>query len=108
MAEIDPGFTDISVAHFGDGNIHYTVWPSKSDLDIEAALRAAIDALAVEMDGTFSAEHGIGICKLPSMARHKNALALEVMRAIKTALDPRGILNPGKTLPRGKLFSPRI
>ncbi len=99
MAEIDPGFTDIAVAHFGDGNIHYTVWPSKSDPDVEAALRAAIDALSVEMDGTFSAEHGIGICKMPSMARHKNAPALDVMRAIKTALDPLGILNPGKTLP---------
>lgn len=101
MAVIDPGFTDIAVAHFGDGNIHYTVWPSKNDPAVEAALRAAIDGLAVEMDGTFSAEHGIGLCKLPSMARHKNAFALDMMRAIKAAFDPKGVLNPGKTLPGG-------
>lgn len=99
MAAIDPGFTDIAVAHFGDGNIHYTVWPSGSDPAVEAALRAAIDALAVEMDGTFSAEHGIGLCKLPSMVRHKNTVALDMMRAIKAAFDPGNILNPGKTLP---------
>ena len=100
MAGIDPGFTDIAVAHFGDGNIHYTVWPSRSDPEVESALRAAIDALAVEMDGTFSAEHGIGLCKLSSMVQHKSTSALDVMRAIKTALDPNSILNPGKTLPR--------
>jgi len=99
MAEIDAGFDDIAVAHLGDGNIHYTVWPSCDDPAIEAAFRAAIDALAVEMGGTFSAEHGIGLSKLPSMARHKNRVALDVMRKIKTALDPNGILNPGKTLP---------
>lgn len=99
MRTIDPGFSDIAVAHFGDGNIHYTVWPSKNDPIVEAALRAAIDALAVDMGGTFSAEHGIGLCKLPSMARHKNVSALDMMLAIKTAFDPKGILNPGKTLP---------
>lgn len=76
MAVIDPGFTDIAVAYFGDGNIHYTVWPSEDDPEIEAALRVAIDAFAVEMDGSFSAEHGVGFCKLPSMARHKNSVAL--------------------------------
>ncbi|MFB9941633.1 FAD-binding oxidoreductase [Gluconobacter oxydans] len=104
MAAIDPGFTDIAVAHFGDGNIHYTVWPSKHDPAVEAALRAAIDALAIEMDGTFSAEHGIGLCKLPSMAKHKSSVALDIMRTLKAAFDPNAILNPGKTLP-GKGFS---
>ena len=49
--------------------------------------------------GSFSAEHGIGQSKLGSMARRKDPVALEVMRAIKLALDPMGILNPGKTIP---------
>lgn len=100
MAAIDSGFSDIAVAHFGDGNIHYTVWPSTNDPTVDAALRAAIDGLAVEMDGTFSAEHGIGLCKLPSMAKHKSGVALDIMRTLKVAFDPKGILNPGKTLPR--------
>jgi len=99
MAAIDPDFTDISVAHLGDGNIHYTVWPSKNDPTINAALRAGIDALAVDMDGTFSAEHGVGLCKLPSMKLHKNCIALDVMRKIKAVLDPQNILNRKKTLP---------
>lgn len=99
MAEIDHGFSDIAVAHLGDGNIHYTVWPSVADTSVNAALRAAIDQLAMDMNGTFSAEHGVGLCKLPSMIRHKGDVALDIMRKIKNALDPNGILNPGKTLP---------
>lgn len=100
LRAIDPGCEVLSVAHLGDGNIHYTCWPSRDDAGLKAALRAQIDALAVELEGTFSAEHGVGISKLAPMARHKDPVALQVMRAIKDALDPQGILNPGKTLPR--------
>ncbi|TGN51071.1 FAD-binding oxidoreductase, partial [Paracoccus liaowanqingii] len=100
LREIDPGCQVLSVAHLGDGNIHYTCWPSRDDPALKSALRAQIDALAVGMAGTFSAEHGVGISKLAPMARHKDPVALEVMRAIKDALDPQGILNPGKTIPR--------
>ena len=64
--------------------------------DIRLWLRDAVDALVAELGGSFSAEHGIGIYKLGSMARHKNPVALDVMRAIKGALDPKGILNPGR------------
>ncbi|MFT4013536.1 MAG: FAD-binding oxidoreductase [Paracoccus sp. (in: a-proteobacteria)] len=99
LRALDPGCEVLSVAHLGDGNIHYTCWPSSGDAGLMAALRAEIDALAVEMKGTFSAEHGVGLSKLAPMARHKDPVALDVMRAIKAVLDPAGILNPGKTLP---------
>lgn len=99
LRSIDPGCEVLSVAHLGDGNIHYTCWPSRDDAGLKAALRAEIDALATDMNGTFSAEHGVGLSKLAPMARHKDPVALEVMRAIKAALDPKRILNPGKTIP---------
>ncbi|MGR3249760.1 MAG: FAD-binding oxidoreductase [Paracoccus sp. (in: a-proteobacteria)] len=100
LKALDPGCEVLSVAHLGDGNIHYTCWPSRDDAGLKDALRAEIDRLAVAMNGTFSAEHGVGLSKLGSMSRHKDPVALEVMRAIKDALDPQGILNPGKTIPR--------
>jgi FAD/FMN-containing dehydrogenase len=53
----------------------------------------------VELGGSFSAEHGIGLMKLPSMAAHKDPVALDVMRRLKAALDPGGLLNPGKVVP---------
>lgn len=99
LKALDGGCEVLSVAHLGDGNIHYTCWPSRDDPALKAVLRAEIDALAVAMNGTFSAEHGVGLSKLGSMARHKDPVALDVMRAIKNALDPQGILNPGKTIP---------
>ncbi|MDS9469002.1 FAD-binding oxidoreductase [Paracoccus sp. MBLB3053] len=99
LRAVDPRCDVLSVAHLGDGNIHYTCYPSANEPGLIAALRAEIDSLAVEMNGTFSAEHGVGISKLAPMARFKDPVALQVMREIKKALDPKGILNPGKTLP---------
>lgn len=96
---IDPDCSGLSVAHLGDGNIHYTCFPSRDDRLLKSALRAQIDQLAIEMGGTFSAEHGVGLSKLAPMARFKDPVALEMMRAVKQAFDPLGILNPGKTLP---------
>jgi FAD/FMN-containing dehydrogenase len=53
--------------------------------------------------GSFSAEHGIGLSKRNSMARRKDPVALEMMRAIKTALDPRNLMNPGKVYPEQEM-----
>jgi FAD/FMN-containing dehydrogenase len=97
LQALDPGCEVLSVAHLGDGNIHYTCYPT--DAALMPRLRAEIDALAMEMNGTFSAEHGVGLSKLAPMARYKDPVALDVMRAIKAALDPLGLLNPGKTIP---------
>jgi FAD/FMN-containing dehydrogenase len=99
MARIAPGMADSCVAHLGDGNVHYVAYaPEKTDALTERAAQEQ-DALIAELRGSFSAEHGIGVYKLGSMARHKDPVALDVMRAIKGALDPRGILNPGKVIP---------
>jgi FAD/FMN-containing dehydrogenase len=68
-----------------------------ADLD-KNAISAAVEALAVARRGTFSAEHGVGQMKLAGMAAHKSAIELHMMRAVKAALDPLGMMNPGKVL----------
>ncbi|MGR3363905.1 MAG: FAD-binding oxidoreductase [Maritimibacter harenae] len=99
LEEVMPGATDTCVAHLGDGNVHYGAYLEGATEEQKMAGIAALDALVAEMGGSFSAEHGIGSYKLGSMARHKNPVALDVMRAIKIALDPKGLLNPGKVIP---------
>ncbi|MDF0601078.1 FAD-binding oxidoreductase [Psychromarinibacter sp. C21-152] len=99
LAEADPGANSMYVAHLGDGNVHYTVYPAATDPAAHDAITERVEDLVLSLGGSFSAEHGIGLSKKPSMARRKNPVALEVMRAIKAALDPKGILNPGKVLP---------
>ncbi|MCC5869936.1 MAG: FAD-binding oxidoreductase [Gammaproteobacteria bacterium] len=88
--------------HIGDGNLHYNLLPpAGSDPDSfrkqwAARLSQAVHGLAAEMDGSFSAEHGVGKLKKGELQRLKNPVDLAVMRALKQALDPRGIMNPGK------------
>lgn len=96
---VDADVTDMAVAHLGDGNIHYTMYPSKDDPVLKDQLMEAVEGVAQELGGSFSAEHGVGLSKLPSMRRRKDPVALDAMRAIKAALDPKGILNPGKLVP---------
>ncbi|SOC10098.1 FAD-binding oxidoreductase [Rhodobacter maris] len=99
LAALDPEAEELVIGHLGDGNLHYTAYPSRSDPALGAAIRAAVTEEAVALGGSFSAEHGVGISKRATMAAHKDPVALEMMAAIKTALDPKGILNPGKVLP---------
>jgi FAD/FMN-containing dehydrogenase len=99
LPSIDPGATDNCVAHLGDGNIHYLVYPSSADPAHLDRVMERVEDVVAELGGSFSAEHGIGLSKLPSMRRRKNPAALRVMRAVKSVLDPNRILNPGKTLP---------
>ncbi|RYG91546.1 FAD-binding oxidoreductase [Loktanella sp. IMCC34160] len=96
---IKPGCADLAVAHLGDGNIHYSMYPGDDDKGLQDRLMEAVEDVVETLGGSFSAEHGIGLSKLSSMRRRKDPLALDVMRAIKAALDPKGILNPGKVLP---------
>lgn len=99
LAEIDRGAETITVAHLGDGNLHFTVWPTSVDPDLKDKIRQMVDDLAVRLGGSFSAEHGVGLSKRATMARGKDPVALSVMHSIKNTLDPNGIMNPGKVLP---------
>jgi glycolate oxidase subunit GlcD len=84
--------------HIGDGNVHTTFVTDMRSRDEWERLRPAADELAelaLEMEGTISAEHGSGLARAPYMEKQLGP-ALEVMRAIKNALDPNNILNPGK------------
>lgn len=96
---LDTGAETIVVSHLGDGNIHYPVWPKSHDPKVHAAITETVEDVVLDLGGSFSAEHGIGRSKLPSMARSKNPVAVAVMRQIKQALDPNNILNPGKVIP---------
>jgi FAD/FMN-containing dehydrogenase len=96
---VAPGAHDVTVAHLGDGNLHYSVYPPDLDGALYERVVTEVEDAVLALGGSFSAEHGIGLSKRPSMARRKDKVAVEVMRALKTALDPAGIMNPGKVLP---------
>ena len=100
LTALDPDATQLTVAHLGDGNIHFSMYPTSTDPALHDAMMEAVEDVVQTLRGSFSAEHGIGTSKLSSMARRKDPVALDVMRAVKAALDPKGILNPGKTLPK--------
>ncbi|MEO1138883.1 MAG: FAD-binding oxidoreductase [Pseudomonadota bacterium] len=103
---LDPGIKFLHVAHLGDGNLHFSGWPDSRDPEVHAAINRAVEDVAISLGGSFSAEHGVGLSKLPAMALHKDPVALDVMRAIKRALDPNGILNPGKVVPAAHTVKP--
>lgn len=94
--------------HIGGGNLHPGHLIDARDHDeIERVLRVSDDvhALALEMGGTITGEHGVGAARVPFMER-EHGPALDAMRAIKDALDPKGIMNPGKLFP-DEAFEPR-
>lgn len=99
--EAIPGETQLHLlAHLGDGNLHANVGRAEPWSDAEKdAVKLAIEHGVKEMGGAVSAEHGIGIYKLQTFGRNVPEGNLVAMRAIKAALDPNGILNPGKVLP---------
>jgi glycolate oxidase len=87
--------------HAGDGNLHPTFVWDRDDHDAEERAHAACEALyaeAIALGGTVTGEHGIGAARRPFLEAQRGADAVDVMRAIKSALDPLGILNPGKVV----------
>ncbi len=94
-----------AIGHAGDGNIHLSLHAPAGMTDRGAwVARAAdmepmINAIAVSLGGSFSAEHGIGQSKRHAMATHKNPVAMDIMRLVKNAIDPGNVMNPGKVLP---------
>ena len=92
-----PGARVYAFGHVGDGNIHYNVGPEALVRRREAVNRVVYDTVAA-LGGSISAEHGLGQLKREEIARRKDPLELELMRALKRALDPRGLMNPGKLI----------
>jgi len=93
----------ICFGHLGDGNLHYNTYV-EGRLRSDAAAREANDVTTVIYDivkqykGSFSAEHGIGMAKVEELVRYKDPVEIDLMRTVKRALDPDGIMNPGKVL----------
>ncbi len=99
LPQIAQGTYSVAVAHLGDGNLHYSLYPPAGGNDLYDALVTAVEDEVAALGGSFSAEHGVGLMKLNSMARRKDPVALDIMRSVKAALDPLGIMNPGKVIP---------
>jgi FAD/FMN-containing dehydrogenase len=103
VVKLIPGARPVPFGHLGDGNIHYNVsQPLGTDaadfLDQWHAVNAVVFEIVLRMGGSISAEHGIGVLKRDELPDVKDKVAIELMRSIKTVLDPLGIMNPGKVL----------
>ena len=99
LADIAPGAETVTVAHLGDGNLHFSVYPGDPSKALHDRVITAIEDVVQDLGGSFSAEHGVGLSKLNSMARRKNPVALDLMRALKQTIDPANLMNPGKVIP---------
>jgi FAD/FMN-containing dehydrogenase len=99
-----PGVRLVNFGHLGDGNLHYNVQPPEGAnpeaylREFEHAVNTLVFDAVAEFGGSFSAEHGIGALKRDELARRKSPVALGLMRSIKHALDPLGLMNPGRML----------
>jgi FAD/FMN-containing dehydrogenase len=104
LAGAIPGVRIVNFGHLGDGNLHYNVQAPRG-VDAAAFLRdheERVNTLVYDsvrrFGGSISAEHGVGSLKLETLEQHKSPVALGMMRAIKRALDPQNIMNPGRVL----------
>ena len=104
LVQAFPGIAIVNFGHLGDGNLHYNVQPPEGG-DTAAFLsshEAAVNAMVYDAvsahGGSISAEHGIGTLKRDALVQHKSPVAIALMRSIKAALDPAGIMNPGRLL----------
>lgn len=98
-----PGVRIIPFGHLGDGNVHFNLnRPEESDdagfLARRAEITAIVHDIAASLGGSISAEHGVGRLRRDDLPRYKSAVELDLMRRVKAALDPDGIMNPGKVL----------
>ena len=106
VAAIDPAFRVNCFGHIGDGNLHYNVFPPEGRAvddyrDRAAEITTAVHDLVDAHGGSISAEHGVGRFKTADLARYGDPAKLAAMRAIKDALDPHGVMNPGAVFGMG-------
>jgi FAD/FMN-containing dehydrogenase len=99
-----PGARLVNYGHLGDGNLHYNVQAPEGAnverflLEQEEPINTLVYESVDKFNGSISAEHGVGSLKLGKLEHHKSPVALELMRTIKHALDPKNLMNPGRVL----------
>jgi FAD/FMN-containing dehydrogenase len=104
LASEIPGIRLVNFGHLGDGNLHYNVQaPEHSDAAAflctqESRVNQLVFDAVSRYNGSISAEHGVGSLKVDTLPKHKDPVALALMHTIKTALDPRNTMNPGRVL----------
>lgn len=103
LADEMPDAQPVVFGHVGDGNLHYNVMlppgiPTGDQPGEKRRISRLVYDLVVQMRGSISAEHGIGLVKRPYLFDYKDPAELDLMRTLKAALDPNGILNPGKVI----------
>jgi len=104
LAREIPGVRLVNFGHLGDGNLHYNVQcppevPHQEFLEREEArVNQLVNDAVKQFNGSISAEHGIGSLKVDTLPKYKDPVALALMRRIKQALDPKGLLNPGRVI----------
>ena len=104
LEETYPGIRVVCFGHIGDGNVHFNpAQPVGADTakfyEETPAINRIVHDLIADMDGSISAEHGLGRLRLAEAGHYKSPVEQDLMRTVKLALDPRNIMNPGKTVP---------
>ncbi len=104
LAQHFPGLRLVVFGHLGDGNLHYNLSPPATGMPradfaaLEAPINRLVHDAVADAGGSISAEHGLGVLRRDESARYKPAVELRLMQAIKQALDPSNLMNPGKLL----------
>ena len=103
LAQAFPGIRVVAFGHVGDGNLHYNLSKPNADanqtlLSRQAEVNGLVHDLVHALNGSISAEHGIGQLKREEILRYKSPVEMALMRSIKQALDPNGLMNPGKVI----------
>jgi FAD/FMN-containing dehydrogenase len=103
MRKALPECRPVPFGHVGDGNLHFNCqapvgWDKPRFMAHAEAISTAVYDLVVTYGGSISAEHGIGQMKVDELAHYRSRIELDTMRAIKRALDPQNLMNPGKIL----------
>ena len=103
LADLMPAAQLLAFGHVGDGNLHYNVQlpaelTAEQRVEAEETITVAIYDLVATLGGSFSAEHGVGQTKKRYLERYRGGTELELMRRLKSTLDPQNILNPGKVI----------